>query len=1285
MANATPEADEINFDLASGSTIELTTNQITITGSLTINGSGSDELTIAGNGAFGLLSIQESTAAVNVTINGVTLTGGSSGDGGAIHNNSGTVRINDSVFTDNTASSRGGAIHTTETVFFGGSGVYLSNVLLENNSAADGGAIFSNINHVELLNNTRVVGNTATQSGGGVYTVGDGFGGGDTLLVTNSEISGNTAVRGGGIQAINDTVIIQSSIVHSNTAAQDGGGLSTGNTFGEGVVRVRDSEFSGNTAVRGGGIFNSGDFLEVRRSLVAGNKAIGDLDGPLRGSALGGGIYSSSSSTTQFFVTESVVSQNTATTAENSVDEAAVGGGIYAGLGASFARSAFVENQAVAGDGDASSAFGGAVAITRGNMLTSNLTFSGNQSDGNGGAIALFENAASVSLTSATMTNNLADANQDGVGMGGAVWSESTTPIRLDSSIIAGNFRRTDTPDDVVAEATNTSDHNLIGVGVGLTGITNGVLGNQIGTAANPIDPLIGPLQDNGGPSPTHALLPGSPAINAGDTSNDVDQRLVDRPDDDADRDIGAYELVDVNDFGDAPVPYPTTLAENGARHAFGGLFLGESVDAEDDGVHSADGQADRDDSSQTDDEDGVVFVDVVPGFSGRVEVTASAAGFLNAWVDMDLSGSWEGSEAILDNHPVVAGLNVIDFDLPPASSDASANYDTISRFRLSSDGNLSPTGAATDGEVEDHVLRVKQIIIPSIIGDAGFGFNLLGGPREIEWYDPEIAVGYDYTVDDDGDNFTSVKLPAGFGDDIFTLEFVDADGADRSITLSAFEEYDFEDPAQGNTPGGVAAFRITGIERDEGLDPDDEVAFATGIAFGDADENGEAVVKFTMTPLATAIAEDDSYSTDEDIQLDGSSVLANDTDRNDDVLTAELVSGPNNGALQLNEDGTFAYTPDAEFSGTDSFIYVANDGLSVSDPATVTITVEDVNDPPVAENDTDSTRQNTAVEIDVLANDSDAEDDDLSPRIVAGPANGTAEVNADGTLTYSPNDGFSGTDSFTYVVNDGTSDSNEATVTITVEDEGNDDPTVEVIPDPLDPTRTALLVNGTSGDDVIVFKRRRYRRIEVRANGETLGRFADIDVIIANGLAGNDRITISGSVYADSRLFGNGGNDQLRAGRRGKNLLDGGAGNDFLRGSFIGSTVLVGGSGDDQIYGGILSRDILIGGTGADNLYGGRLGRSILIGGTTSHDNNIVALSALQSEWKARRSTASRIDNLTNGGGRNGDYTLEIGETVQQDAATDRLFGGWFSDWFFELDSDSLRNVGRNDFVARE
>jgi hypothetical protein len=97
----------------------------------------------------------------------------------------------------------------------------------------------------------------------------------------------------------------------------------------------------------------------------------------------------------------------------------------------------------------------------------------------------------------------------------------------------------------------------------------------------------------------------------------------------------------------------------------------------------------------------------------------------------------------------------------------------------------------------------------------------------------------------------------------------------------------------------------------------------------------------------------------------------------------------------------------------------------------TVTITVTAVNDAPVAGNDTANTNPGSAVTINVLANDNDVEGASLTPSVVTGPAFGTVTVNADKTLTYTPNANYRGTDSFTYKVNDGSLDSNTATVTI--------------------------------------------------------------------------------------------------------------------------------------------------------------------------------------------------------------------------------------------------------------
>ena len=188
--------------------------------------------------------------------------------------------------------------------------------------------------------------------------------------------------------------------------------------------------------------------------------------------------------------------------------------------------------------------------------------------------------------------------------------------------------------------------------------------------------------------------------------------------------------------------------------------------------------------------------------------------------------------------------------------------------------------------------------------------------------------------------------------------------------------------------------------------------------------------------------AKNDSYSVAEDGTLKGSSVLANDTDGNGDHLTASLVTGPLHGTLSLSSAGTFTYHPVADYNGADSFTYKVSDGRGGVDTATVSITVNSVNDPPVAAADAATTSEDTPVVINVLANDSDlhggapGEDNTpLSSQIVGGgPAHGTLVLNPDGTYTYTPNADYNGTDSFTYQAVDSLGAvSNTATVIITV------------------------------------------------------------------------------------------------------------------------------------------------------------------------------------------------------------------------------------------------------------
>ncbi|WP_425004344.1 Ig-like domain-containing protein [Mycolicibacterium sp. S3B2] len=195
------------------------------------------------------------------------------------------------------------------------------------------------------------------------------------------------------------------------------------------------------------------------------------------------------------------------------------------------------------------------------------------------------------------------------------------------------------------------------------------------------------------------------------------------------------------------------------------------------------------------------------------------------------------------------------------------------------------------------------------------------------------------------------------------------------------------------------------------------------------------ATVSITVNPVNDApTAANDVFTANEDTQLAGN-VLTNDTDVDGDTLTATLVNGPSHGALTLNSNGSFTYTPTANYNGTDSFTYTATDGTATSNTATVSITVNAVNDAPTAVNDSASTNQGIALSGNVLTNDTDIDGNTLSATLVAGPAHGTVALNSNGSFTYTPTANYNGTDSFTYKATDGTATSNTATVSITVID----------------------------------------------------------------------------------------------------------------------------------------------------------------------------------------------------------------------------------------------------------
>ena len=296
-----------------------------------------------------------------------------------------------------------------------------------------------------------------------------------------------------------------------------------------------------------------------------------------------------------------------------------------------------------------------------------------------------------------------------------------------------------------------------------------------------------------------------------------------------------------------------------------------------------------------------------------------------------------------------------------------------------------------------------------------------------------------------------------------------------------------------------------------------------------------------TVTISVTAVndppvAGNDAFTTNEDTALSGS-VLANDSDV-EGPLAVSLAAGPANGSLVPEPDGTFTYTPAANFNGADGFSYIVTDGDGATAGATVTIAVTPVNDPPVAGNDIWAVSIASTIAVAtsaLLANDADPEGGPLTVTGVGNASNGTVGL-AGTTVTYTA--GAAGAASFQYTVADSGGASGTGIVSVTNVSVTSGANTIDI--SSLGASRS--LIDGGNGNDVI-----------------TAG--AGIDSLI--GGAGND--TLNGGAGNDT-LDGGANNDTLDGGT-GVDVLTGGAGNDTYVVDDIGDSVVeAAGGGTDLV-----------------------------------------------------------------------------------------------------------------------
>jgi uncharacterized repeat protein (TIGR01451 family) len=346
---------------------------------------------------------------------------------------------------------------------------------------------------------------------------------------TSLAISGNNASRVFQIDSGATVAIDRLTIARGFASGGNGGGI-----LNNGTLTVRDAILSGNTALnggRGGGIANTGT-LTVSNSTLSGNTA-----SPSGGSGgLGGGIFNGGGA--RVTVSNSTLSGNSAfygggignvgtltvSSSTLSGNSASYGGGIYSGARVTVSNSTLSGNRATHGG----YGYGGGI-FNGGSLTVSNSTLSGNGADYLGGGI--FDNGT-VTLSNSTLSGNSA-------AYGGGIFKDGTATATLHNTILAnspsgGNFYLNG--GSITSQGYNLDSDGTCALG-GFHDQSN-------------VDPKLGPLANNGGPTLTHALLAGSPAIDTGDNTSapSTDQRGLTRiadgnADGNALTDIGAYEL----------------------------------------------------------------------------------------------------------------------------------------------------------------------------------------------------------------------------------------------------------------------------------------------------------------------------------------------------------------------------------------------------------------------------------------------------------------------------------------------------------------------------------------------------------------------------------------------------------------------------------------------------------------------------------------------------------------------------------------------------------------------
>lgn len=741
---------------------------------------------------------------------------------------------------------------------------------------------------VTLNDMTLTGGNTGgnTEQGGALYALNADveF---NHVKVTASSTTGDNS-EGGAVYVEDGDVTLNDCEFTDNFTtgyASSGGAL----TVWGGETTIKDCTFTGNSTRNhhsdGGAIYARG-FADISGSILDGNWTEGDA-------SEGGGLY---------VIVGAADIDGSRITNNYTEGQNAGGGGMYINGSLGNGDLDMVDTTVADNRAKGFNADGGGVRVNTGNVTINASTISGNateSSSAQGGGLNV--NQGDVDLINSTVSgNSTSDSGVTGGGIylvdGTATLRHSTVAYNQASGAFDGIFLGSG--DDLVLEnslviqqaagetACSTVSNNSATASLATdTSCT--------GTATALADIKLQDLAANGGVTETHALLTGSVAIDTADATlcnalmPSEDQREVVRPVDGDDSgtaecDIGSFEYEpDDLDFGDAPSPYPTLLADDGAGHVIEAAapILGALIDEEDDGQPGADageGGTDGDDADTSDDEDGVSFTAAMAGgASATVDVVVSgAAGLLNAWIDFNADGDWDDSgEQIFTDEALVVGSNSgLSFTVPATA----VSGETFARFRLDTAGGLAPTGLASDGEVEDYKVAIapptvmfdSSVASPSAPEDAGTlvlaGAVRLSNPSSLEvTVEIELNAGSTATLTDDF-SFTPATVTFAPGDTSADVEVtlvddgVQEDNETAVFTLSNPSNATLGSPASVTTTiedtGDTGSSTGSGSGNgSSGGDDDDDNWY--GCAMGDTDGPVDPLLALLMLAAVVQLA----------------------------------------------------------------------------------------------------------------------------------------------------------------------------------------------------------------------------------------------------------------------------------------------------------------------------------------------------------------------------------------------------------------------------------------------